>query len=236
MVDRPMLFSAPMVVALLEGRKTQTRRIIKLPTKGEYFRKDMGGWASTTSGGGGCFTIARDGSHIPAPEEIAIWNQTTGTCIVMPYQIGDNLWVRERFAFTNKERTEVGYIAESTARDYEIKDAGYKLRPSIHMPRVHSRLTLTVIEVRVQRLQDISEEDAQAEGMGDPYLGDGDPPWEEQATWIRRRQQFRNLWNSLHGPSAWQENPWIVALTFTVRKGNIDAVRCEPKEEKTLDE
>ena len=90
-------------------------------------------------------------------------------------------------------------------------------RPSIHMPRSASRLTLTVTEVRVQRLQDISEEDARAEGIEGEFL-----PW-PQGYWTYR-PYFAELWNSLHGPDAWDANPWVVALSFTVQHGNIDQI------------
>lgn len=92
------------------------------------------------------------------------------------------------------------------------------------MPRWASRITLEVTDVRVQRVQDISEEDARAEGMPEPYLGDNDPPHEEMATMIDRRRQFRNLWNTLNAKRGfgWDGNPWVVALTCTVHACNVD--------------
>ncbi len=78
--------------------------------------------------------------------------------------------------------------------------------------------------VKVQKLQVISEEDAQAEGVGDPYLGDADPPFQEQATMISRVMQFRNLWNTLHGAGSWDANPEVVAISFQVHKSNLDAL------------
>jgi uncharacterized protein YhfF len=94
-----------------------------------------------------------------------------------------------------------------------------RLRPSIHMPRWASRLTLTVTEVRVQRLQEISEEDARDEGAGlllhEHEYWDGDPDC--------YRKLFRVLWTAIHGPAAWDANPEVVALSFTVERRNIDA-------------
>ncbi|AQS88239.1 hypothetical protein AA101099_1805 [Neoasaia chiangmaiensis NBRC 101099] len=103
-------------------------------------------------------------------------------------------------------------------------------KPSILMPRAASRLTLTVSYIRAQRLQDISEEDAQSEGcirlrsgravevQGAQYAGNY---WGSPNSW------FRTIWAEIHGPDAWTENPWVWALTFTVEQRNIDAARQE---------
>jgi hypothetical protein len=95
------------------------------------------------------------------------------------------------------------------------------------MPRCASRITLTVTDVRVQRVQDISEEDAKAEGA---MFHDGRPTchhgWRHDYSdvWPTARHSFCALWNSLHGPEAWDANPWVYALTFTVHHDNIDAM------------
>ena len=113
---------------------------------------------------------------------------------------GDRLWVRE------------GYAQHAAGFDYRADFAGFSQpaagpwRPSIHMPRWASRLTLHVEAVRVERLQDIREADAVAEGMNWPV-------W----------RLFQSVWNSLHGPDAWNENPHVVVLTFRVERANIDA-------------
>ena len=85
------------------------------------------------------------------------------------------------------------------------------------MPRWASRLTLTVTEVRVKRLQEISETDAQTEGVESVTVEDTPRP----AAWSLR-QDYSRLWDSLHGHDAWEANPWVVAVSFDVRKGNID--------------
>ncbi len=190
MTDHPILFSAPMVCALLDGRKTQTRRLAW------RFRE-----VPTTDDGEGL-------SRLPSP-----WQRV---------QPGDRLWVRETWA-------EVGTYDPGLPiyrADYpSCVPAGYdnipaaeavKWRVSIHMPRRLSRLTLTVTDVRVQRLQDISHEDAEAEGWPgsgpDTQLRDAYP-----YSW------YANLPNDLHGSGAWEANPEVVALTFTVAQRNIDA-------------
>jgi hypothetical protein len=177
---RPILFSTPMVLALLAGTKTQTRRLVKLPTKTFsggpiYERADMGGWEATTVGGGGCFTIGKNGEHIPAPEVPAIWHRTTGVCAGSPYAVGDLLYVRETW---RKVPATAYRMSEGVQQVVNPDDpvwaaifcAGWdrsipKWKPGIHMPRWASRLTLEVTDVRIQRLQDISEADAIAEGL-----------------------------------------------------------------------
>lgn len=98
MTERPILFSAPMVRALLAGRKTQTRRVVKLPKKGEYVRPDMGGWTACTIGGDG----SRERQGREGPAQACVWNQTTGTTVACPYGVpGDRLWVKETWADVN---------------------------------------------------------------------------------------------------------------------------------------
>lgn len=191
MTDRPIIFSAPMVRALLEGRKSQTRRVLK------------------------------DG-HTP----------TGLPAKLRPFALGDRLWVREAWrshrnndclsprALTGKGR--VWYEA-----DRDNCDQHGKLRPSLYMPRWASRLTLLVADVRVQRLQDISEADAVAEGLQLrldwlwQYRGADHLPWRSEFP----RDAYRDLWNSLHGPDAWDQNPWVCALTFDAVRANIEEVK-----------
>lgn len=205
MTDRPIIFSAPMVRALIEGRKTQTRRVLKQQPY-EY----RGKWWVTDRASGDC--------------ELQDWaNGHVG--VGLPYAPGDRLYVRE--AWTAR-MTHGWTIADARSRMFQEEilyradghesDDGWW--PSIHMPREFSRLTLTVTEVRVQRLQDISEEDAMAEGAmrwGADFHGGG-------STHQTARENFASLWNSLHGPEAWDANPWVVALAFTVQHGNIDKI------------
>lgn len=240
MTDHPIIFSGPMVRALLDGRKTQTRRVIKLPTKGEYIRPDMGGWEATTVGGGSSFTIKRDGTRVPAREMVAIWNRTTGTVIAARYQVGDRLWVRENFAHVGT--TDPGFLTfQATYPDdlsrlglenvpATLKEAGYKWRPSIHMPRTLSRITLVVTAVKIEPLKDISETDAFAEGCREPEfrlsvrVGN---KGHDYSIPLSFRGAFANLWSRLHGGDAWPENPWVCVPTFRVVRANIDATEAE---------
>ncbi|MEH7827630.1 hypothetical protein [Gemmobacter denitrificans] len=110
------------------------------------------------------------------------------------------------------------YAATDACADLAADVRGYPWRPSIHMPRWASRITLTVTDVRVQRLQQISEADAVAEGVS-PISEPNDLKWEHYSP---HGVAFAALWNSLHGHGAWEANPWVVVPTFTVAHGNID--------------
>lgn len=213
MADKPIIFSAPMVRALLDGRKTQTRRIL-LIIKGLTLND-----------------IITEGIKDPTG-----YNAALHQLRVPRYAPGDRLWVRETWSaimdggwtIADARRRMFGekivYRADGNA--YEDGDGWW---PSIHMPREFSRLTLTVTDVRVQRLQEISEADARAEGIERLRSGRGfyDPTVCRAAVrfgeWTSTaRQGFSRLWNSIHGPDAWDANPWVLAYSFTVQRGNID--------------
>lgn len=252
MADIPIIFSAPMIKALLREAdhpgtgKTTTRRIIKLPTKGEYVRPDMGGWAATTVGGGKSFIVRRDGTREPAREVAAIWNQTTGTCIKARYQPGDRLWVRENVTRFDKGSCDQnvwywaggnipyphrGVVADAQWPKDVIGPSGgspYSV-PCIHMPRWASRLTLIVTGTKIERLQAITEEDARAEGIIEVKPPDRDGrrhfglPGDDGIHPPTAARAFFRLWSSLHGDDSLKANPWVVAPTFRVIKSNIDA-------------
>ena len=196
MKERPILFSAPMVRSLLDGTKTQTRRIAKKPVR----HPDLGNLYAP-----GALVLEREPQHV-----------IDRAC---PYgQPGDRLWVRENFyrEFDRRpedqeeriEWVESGYLAYRASDDQPYGSGGYlPWRPSIHMPRWASRITLEVTGVRVERLQDISEVDALAEGIQELIDAgvdhDGTP-----------RDTYRVLWESINGPGAWDANPWVWVIEF----------------------
>lgn len=214
MTDRPIIFSSPMVRALLDGRKSMTRRVLKKPA-------------------------ALDALAVFGPSFLTL----PGNTDLIGYAPGDRLYVREAWrAGRGYDGASIRDMARFSRIWFEADDAndnadaiGRKLRPSIHMPRWASRLTLTVTDVRVQRLQDISEADAKAEGIvpvtrrfpplqGCPNQLRERTIYEWSGGWsVRAADAYAVLWNSLHGPDAWDANPWVVALTFTVDQRNIDA-------------
>lgn len=229
MTDRPILFSGPMVRALLDGRKTQTRRVVK--------------------GVAGADAIE---PHEEFPGEFAVWmNGEQQHSLVCPYGCpGDRLWVKETWraqeAFDHMSPTEIGqafadeygepwcpirYVAdgkcEGSVEQWQESPLG-KTRVSIHMPRWASRLTLEITEVRVERLQDISEADALAEGIIEYEADqdeDGDPAeyaWDEERgrgeVFPRASAAYADLWDHINGPGAWDANPWVWAVSFEVAR------------------
>lgn len=203
-----------MIRALLDGRKTQTRRILKP----QLVCQSHAAWPD-------------DPEPVPSLDEDGVHCATCGAGIgprkggwngiPVRFAVGDRLFVRENHRLTDCECTEacrgpghVWYEADSSG--YR-NVAGNKLRPSIHMPRWASRLTLVVTGVKVERLQAISEADAIAEGA-DPIIdhGSGSTPY-------LHRIGFEHLWCSINGETAWIENPFVVAVTFKVIEANIDA-------------
>lgn len=248
MADRGIIFAAPMVRALLDGRKTQTRRLfaarwgLGAPVNLRHHGVgDYSGLADDPASWG--FPFAEDGCDM----SLKHWPQTSG------YSPGDRLYVREAircFADVSDD-AEFTYLADGRRWHTgpctgDIPDAGLKSyfklvdrakkgnrvasSPSIHMPRWASRLTLSVTDVRVQRLQDISEADAIAEGIyevrsrsGDGMRHFGTEP--NDSVWPTATRAYRALWDSLHAEpgTRWEDNPWIVAVSFDVRQGNIDS-------------
>lgn len=206
--ERPILFSAPMVRAILDGRKTQTRRIVK--PQPDYI-ESSGRWRwplPKRAQFPGCCTEVVTASREwweYAPIE------------AYPYRPGDRLWVRESYArFTDP----VLYLADG-------RNPVIKYRSGRFMPREASRITLEVVNVRVERLQDISETDAQAEGarfvdLGLDKWGNPRPGWSMEdphpnnsdACLGSARFAFGNLWNKINGAGAWDKNPWVWVIEF----------------------
>ena len=192
--ERPILFSAPMVRALLDGSKTQTRRVFKA--------KNGGVWP-----------------HM---------NDIPGMCQIMrncPYgQPGDRLWVRETFIQgwpwidgipdqfdedDHEKPMHTWFRATEPGLSWTDDDGGFventPWKPSIHMPRTASRITLEITGVRVERLQDISEADAAAEGVSAKHTADAH---------YTAREAYAVLWEQINGPDSWAENPWVWVIEF----------------------
>ncbi|MDM2957387.1 hypothetical protein [Citrobacter sp. CK206] len=216
MTERGMIFNAEMVRAILDGRKTQTRRVMNPQPANDISRAtfpnpDVVGWSSSLRHKHGSTT-----AHF------------------CPFgAVGDRLWVRETFqgplvseelfeeyrAYPEKFETPqyCEYAADGGARP-EYCDLDDNLRhgwrPSIHMPRWASRILLEITSVRVERLNDISQEDAQDEGMEltgwRPTYSDPDSGGEVWTPY----DNFAELWQSIYGVGSWLSNPWVWVIEF----------------------
>lgn len=224
MPDRPIIFSALMVRALLEGRKTQTRRMLKMSGRRPDFLGPRGCEADPTCWGWetaeGYFITVEGDEKDHAPGWRNGWQDWRGA-----YAPGDRLWVREGFSYETLDVDRNGLMPPWYWADGNPSSGDFtRPKPPIHMPRWASRITLTVTDVRVQRLWEITELEARAEGAkpdrgGGGYSGMyGRLGLDPQAY----SRGFKSLWTSIHGLGAWDANPWVAAITFTVRKGNID--------------
>lgn len=208
MTDRPIIFSAPMVLAMLAGRKHQTRRILKPQP---YVVQEQNGvrWWNLAGAPGGTIVMG-DAELLRAHHKPAI---------------GDRLWVKET---TTRSGALMQYCADHTTTRLMWPDDWKRAPQSAwFMPRSFSRITLTVTDVRVQRLREISEEDAQAEGLvwAAPHWG---IPGVAQSWDPNPRLAFSVLWDSLHDdPNGWDGNPFVIALSFSVEHRNIDAQKVD---------
>jgi len=206
MKTKPILFNGEMVRAILDGRKTQTRRGIKKlcgcpdfysykesHPYPYYFRRRDAVWDSFK-------TI----------EELAANYCPFGT-------VGDRLWVRETWADTTYfDPNDGGFVYKATDPDWADME-GWKWKPSIHMPREVSRITLEITGVRVEKLNDISEDDAIAEGIALNPVQEGTwidyPAGSSAAGWKEPRKSFQSLWQSVY--SNWDANPWVWVIEFS---------------------
>lgn len=185
MKEHPILFSAPMVRAILAGRKTQTRRVVKLPLKDPDFGCEIAGCEV----GGFLIRGRYDLCKYGAP--------------------GDRLWVKETFKENDPPS---GWLYRATHVEGGYRDPA-PWKPSIFMPRAASRITLEIVRVRVERLNDISVGDAVAEGMEsvrDEWMGAlGD--FDETLSAV---DLYEVLWESINGVGSWKKNPWVCVLEF----------------------
>lgn len=176
MKEHPILFSAPMVRALLDGSKTQTRRALN--------PQPIGG--------------AQQGVIGPL-------NGIGNLLICKHGQKGDQLWVRETFCWSGyaSDPEEVLYRAD---QEYTLEDRGdLPWKPSIFMPRWASRIQLEIVSVRVERLNDISVDDAISEGCTSAF---------EKGDARGARAEFAELWESINGAGSWEQNPWVWVIEF----------------------
>lgn len=216
MKELPILFSTPMVQAILEGRKTETRRVVKTYIKPGNYRYDGTGPEAHH------FLETIKDNHEPGERYINI-----GKC---PYgQPGDVLWVRENYlkppTITYKMLRDgadtwpkFDYQADISATEIEqYKSWGWKLKPSIHMPKAAARIWLQVQEIKVERLEDITEDGAIAEGVErirHPLFSGYINYCNETLFYYEAKYSFISLWESINGPHSWAANPWVWVVKF----------------------
>lgn len=210
MKDRPILFSGPMVRAIIDGRKTQTRRIVKPQPPDRWNR-------------------------VLFVKGVAQWMYQIPACdhhdVKCPYgKPGDRLWVRESLILKHADTPIEQWCYKADEAPIHILGidnvrcsqmvvwAHHKEGTScsaIHMPRWASRITLEIADIRVQRVQEISEEDARAEGIAGNGYADLRPDGElRDGPSIKYRADFHDLWNSINGPESWNANVWVWAISF----------------------
>lgn len=228
--ERPILFSGPMVRAILEGRQTQTRRIVKLANAyHDCGRHEIMEWRNQNEVWFGLYE----------------WN--TVASLRCPYgSVSERLWVRETFRNTIDDKSFccIQYKSDESIRSLlcdnngegdcvgtknhkeplqQIGKPGPPYKPSIHMPRWASRITLEITSVRIERLNNISEADALAEGIERRNIS-----WNHAANeykyygWLEKHDQwslsplnsYESLWESINGPGSWAINPWVWVIEF----------------------
>jgi len=243
MVERPILFSGPLVRAILDGRKTETRRLV---TKGTSrmvkATRDAWGeldWSAAAINFAPGSYVGRDGGRIGAHRGLLVAHEDTSVhgvaCRIEP---GDVLWVRERIWQSRR----CGYMAEwgeweagawtrSVVRYHATEGAPESTdlpgreflssRPSIHMPKWVSRIRLRVTDVRAEGLHEIDEAGARAEGIAAPIgtavLSSGD----EVSVHATARTHFATLWDEINGKregARWDDNPWVWVYKFEVER------------------
>ena len=211
MKTHPILFNTEMVQAILQGRKTQTRR-----TKGLDF-------------------INTDPSNWKIEQLISLWAKSKDFDIKeikKPYEVGDILWVRENFYSIESEnhwsvsqmvmcKSEIFYAADLS--DYKTTRPLHrgKNRPSIHMPKKFARIFLQITDVRIERLNDISDKDSISEGIKtdncegkDCYYFYPSNDLRDDSYLDSPKTSFYSLWNSINGEKAWASNPWVWVIEF----------------------
>jgi len=234
--EKPILFSGEMVRAILDGRKTQTRRIVK-PQPPDYYHKLCGPEHYSP------IVVGGDGEVREGPQSLGVYTDDGEWGVKCPYEVGMRLWVREghllqecvcqaapaamrgNCRYCGGRGETVIYKADATCAGDSVC---CRYRPSIHMPRWASRITLEITDIRVQRLQEISEEDAAAEGVESTHqraqsvvdaitsMGFAcslDSRYLGGESYVK---VFRDLWDSINTKpgTRWEDGPWVWCYTF----------------------
>lgn len=277
MKSRPILCSTPMVRALLEGRKTQARQLLRIPrgcsveNLAEYCPDGFSGraddqesWGSNWADDGGPLNLldfAREqlapGDHLWVREKAAVrytaWHITDGHSHQVSYAADQNEFGQYIGTHACGGGIRKGKAPSHFPRRSHRRDGQLQWCPSVNMPRWASRLTLSVTDVRVQRLHDITAADAIAEGIFFTDYGIHQPPGKASGDGgktfhpLKPRQHngwhwktpagpddclpfpesaYGNFWNHTHGAGSWSYNPWVIACTFAVHRANVEKMEA----------
>jgi len=230
MADRPIPFSPAMIRAILDGRKSMTRRLLKVQPSQDVV--EFVKVATVKATGRPVFDMVncfgRPIAGLPVKHGLLDYHY------IAPHGVGYRLWVREAWRTESRfnhlpprdipRDAKIEYLADGK----DVLDGKY--RHGRFMCRWMSRITLTVTEVRVQRLQDISEADAIAEGAGLYVPGHGfittdnlrdDPGY---SNYLSPIMGVQCIWTGINGPGSWEANPWVAAYSFDVHPANIDSM------------
>lgn len=202
MKESPILFSTPMVQAILKGDKTETRRIIKPQPINDGLKP---------------YQLKDDGFFKKEHINKWLWETEQGEYLnFCKYgEIGDILWVRETWQHTkclniNFEDENYGYVYKADGQPWEDYEY-WTWKPSIFMPKEASRIKLQITSIGVERLQDITEESAKKEGTPEYYLPE--KPLEDGSYWT---YAFNCLWNEINGIESWNQNPYVWVIKFKI--------------------
>ena len=219
-VSYPVIFSAPMVQALFDGRKTQTRRLAWSDASGQTFARHHRLVILDSAKGQGT------ASHLkPTP-----WKRRFDK-----FQAGERPWLWTKETFAEVGTLDPGYLVYRATYPEGLPAgcenvppaSGVRWTPSIHMPKRLSRLSLRVTDMRMERLQAISEEDARAEGIEKvrtPHTGWRHYQERDGLPGLTSQSSFSTLWNSIHGAGAWAANPECIVTQFEVHRENIERI------------
>lgn len=219
------------VRAILEGRKTQKRVLAHLPASPDH----LGQWEPTVLGGKGTYTdLVR---RVEAPECVALWHTRTGRVVGARLRVGDMMCVRETWGVGTRPdpnqgwRDGIEYEADVLGLAHEDALPLHEATPPVgkclddyntghwrsarRMPLWVSRIRRPVTRVWAQRLQEVSEEDAKAEGVEPPIA----PSWRKPGTMIAfstYREEYERVWNEINGPGSWERNQWVFGFEWEV--------------------
>jgi len=207
---KPIMFATPMVSALREGEKTQTRRLLKPQIVADLDDFKISRALQTVRDAYGDVLWVREAWRVDASFDHLSPRQIETACLFRNYKTGWAPIAYDAGGYSNSWGTN-GWCEMG------------RRRASMHMPRWASRLTLEVTGVKIERLQDISEADAKAEGCGQYASSTKLASGFDASRKGSYREGYRELWDTINGAGSWEANPWVVAVIFKVHRMNVDA-------------